>query len=220
MGIPVDITAAASQLSLRGFAVVENALPDAVLAGLDRSCNDSADAPFSPAGTGRGTSHQPNASVRGDVIRWLDDARQTDHAYLDFMEHLRVALNEQLFLGLLDYQGHYAMYAPGTHYEKHLDSLVGQKNRLLSTVVYLNAEWRLAEGGELLLYRQDIAEAVARISPQYGSMVLFLSEEFPHEVLSATRPRHSVAGWFSGRPRASNERNEVVVGRHPCELLT
>jgi SM-20-related protein len=206
VGIQVDIAAAASQLRVRGFAVVQNALPDAVLAGLDRSCNDSLEAPFAPAGTGRGTSHQPNASVRGDVIRWLDDARETDHAYLGFMEQLRVGLNEHLFLGLLDYQGHYAMYAPGTHYEKHLDSLAGQKNRLLSTVVYLNTEWRLAEGGELLLYRQDIGEAVARIPPQYGSMVLFLSEEFPHEVLSATRPRHSVAGWFSGRPRAASDR--------------
>jgi SM-20-related protein len=207
VGIHVDIATAASQLRLRGFAVIENALPDAVLAGLDRSCNDSTEAPFTPAGTGRGTSHHPNASVRGDVIRWLDDAQETDHAYLGFMEHLRVSLNEQLFLGLLDYQAHYAMYAPGAHYERHLDSLAGQKNRLLSTVVYLSTEWRLAQGGELLLYRQDVAEAVARISPQYGSMVLFLSEEFPHEVLSATRPRHSVAGWFSGRPRASSDRS-------------
>jgi hypothetical protein len=30
-------------------------------------------------------------------------------------------------------------------------------------------------------------------------MVMFLSAEFPHEVLAASRPRHSIAGWFSGR---------------------
>jgi len=205
VGIPVDLATAASQLRLHGFAVVENALPNSVLDGLDRGCIDSAEAPFTPAGTGRGTSHQPNASARGDLIRWLDDARETDHAYLDFMEHLRAALNERLYLGLLDYESHYAMYAPGTRYEKHLDSLAGQKNRLLSTVVYLNTDWRLADGGELLLYRQDAPEAIARILPKCGSMVLFLSEEFPHEVLSATKPRHSVAGWFSGRPRTASD---------------
>ena len=64
------------------------------------------------------------------------------------MEELRVSLNEKLYLGLFDYECHYAIYGAGAHYEKHLDALAGQKNRLLSTVVYLNSQWAAADGGE------------------------------------------------------------------------
>ncbi|WP_335340025.1 2OG-Fe(II) oxygenase [Sedimenticola selenatireducens] len=31
---------------------------------------------------------------------------------------------------------------------------------------------------------------------QAGELAVFLSEEFPHEVLAADRDRYSVAGWF------------------------
>ena len=79
------------------------------------------------------------------------------------------------------------------------DALNGPKNRLLSTVVYLNDEWTAADGGELLLYRAGNQGAIARILPKPGLMALFLSDEFPHEVLSTKKPRHSIAGWFRGR---------------------
>jgi len=197
----MDLDVVAAQLRTHGFATVERALPLALLAGLDGACHDSVEFPFVPSGTGRVGARQPDASIRGDVILWLDGAKEFDRAYLDVMEALRLSLNEKLYLGLADYQGHYAIYESGTHYDKHLDSLAGKRNRLLSTVVYLNDGWALADGGELLLYRADAPEVIARILPQPGLLVLFLSEEFPHEVLSATRARHSIAGWFSGRPR-------------------
>ena len=34
------------------------------------------------------------------------------------------------------------------------------------------------------------------MTPSFGSVAIFLSEEFPHEVLPATRDRYSIAGWF------------------------
>ncbi len=204
MGMGMDIDAITSQLRSRGFVAVEDALPADLLARLDDGCNDSVDFPFVLAGTGRGLVREPNASVRGDVISWLDDAQEADHAYLKLMDGLRVSLNKQLYLGLFDYEAHYAIYEAGTHYDKHLDSLAGQKNRLLSTVVYLNSGWGLADGGELLLYRASDPSVIARILPQPGLMILFLSEEFPHEVLAATRARHSIAGWFSGRPQSQS----------------
>ncbi|HEX7498791.1 MAG TPA: 2OG-Fe(II) oxygenase [Polyangia bacterium] len=63
----------------------------------------------------------------------------------------------------------------------------------------LNDEWAMPDGGELLLYRADEQSPVTRILPKPGLMVLFLSEEFPHEVLAPSKPRHSIAGWFRGR---------------------
>jgi SM-20-related protein len=199
---PVDVIDAdviAGALTTHGFVALENSLPAALVARLDEGCHDSAAFPFALSGMGRGGGHTNDAVVRGDLVSWLDDANEADHAYLMLMEGLRSDLNERLYLGLLDYDCHYAIYGAGAHYEKHLDALAGHKNRLLSTVVYLNSEWATADGGELVLYRGGAPAAIARILPQPGLMVLFLSEEFPHEVLAASRSRHSIAGWFSGR---------------------
>jgi SM-20-related protein len=193
----MDVDAIAGELRSGGFAAVENALSPAVRARLDEGCRESA--AFVPAGVGRGGQRTHDAGIRGDVIRWLDDSKAADHSFLTAMEELRIGLNQQLFLGLLHYEGHYAIYGVGAHYDKHLDTLSGQKNRLLSTVVYLNDEWAPADGGELLLYRTGNPSPIATILPKPGLMVLFLSEEFPHEVLAANKPRHSIAGWFRGR---------------------
>jgi SM-20-related protein len=35
-----------------------------------------------------------------------------------------------------------------------------------------------------------------KVLPSFGTIVVFLSEEFPHEVLPAKRDRYSIAGWF------------------------
>ncbi|WP_338057695.1 2OG-Fe(II) oxygenase [Shewanella japonica] len=37
---------------------------------------------------------------------------------------------------------------------------------------------------------------VAAVTPSLGTIVVFLSEEFPHEVLPAKLDRYSIAGWF------------------------
>jgi SM-20-related protein len=193
----MDVAAIAAELRADGFATVENALSPDVRAALDDACREGAS--FAPASVGRGSQRTHHTSIRGDVIRWLDDTRPADRSFLAMMEELRLGLNQQLFLGLLHFEGHYAVYEVGAHYDRHQDTLSGPKNRVLSTVVYLNDEWVPADGGELLLYRPGAPSPIATILPTSGLMVLFLSEDFPHEVLPATKPRHSIAGWFRGR---------------------
>jgi SM-20-related protein len=204
----MDVDAIAGELRSGGFATVEDSLSPAVRARLDDGLRESAT--FAPAGVGRGEQRMQDAGIRGDVIRWLDDGKAADRSFLTMMEELRIGLNQQLFLGLLHYECHYAIYGIGARYDRHLDTLSGQKNRLLSTVVYLNDEWAPADGGELLLYRADNPSAIARILPKPGLMVLFLSEEFPHEVLAAKKPRHSIAGWFRGRQHHPYTRAEAT----------
>lgn len=199
----MDIDSIAGQLTSCGFVVVDNALPAVLLASLEDGCHDSAALPFSPARIGRGSTRKHDGLIRGDVIRWLDDGQAADHLYLTLMEGLRVSLNERLCLGLFSYEGHYAIYETGSRYDRHLDAHAGRTNRLLSTVVYLDREWALADGGELVLHGPGEEPAIARILPQPGLMVIFLSEEFPHEVLEASKPRHSIAGWFSGRSQST-----------------
>jgi len=196
----MDADEIADQITSAGFATIEDALPPGLLARLDGGCSDSAAEHFLPGGVGRGAQHTHDAGVRGDVISWLDDSKEADHSYLTLMEGLRVDLNQRLYLGLFDYDCHYAIYGAGTRYHRHLDSLRGQRNRLLSTVTYLNDQWADADGGELILYHSTDQNPTARILPRPGRMVLFLSEDFPHEVLASRKPRHSVAGWFTGHP--------------------
>ncbi len=191
----MNIPEIAEQLAHRGYIVLEKPLDDTLLNQLLARCKDNGQSRFQAAHIGRGADKKQIASIRGDVISWLTDTHGTDAAYLALMEKLRLGLNEKLFLGLFDCEFHYAIYRKGTGYAKHSDVLSGKKNRVLSTVLYLNEDWQTGDGGELVLY--DPAGAVlSTVSPRFGTMVIFLSESFPHEVLVSQRIRRSIAGWF------------------------
>jgi len=163
----MDVDAIARELRSSGFVAVENSLSPELRARLSDACRESAADSFLPAAVGRGKPRTHDAGVRGDVIKWLDDAEVPDRSFLAVMEELRVGLNERLYLGLLDYECHYAIFGAGAHYDKHRDSLSGQKNRLLSTVVYLNDEWAPSDGGELVrkLYGALILNELGYIVP-------------------------------------------------------
>lgn len=185
------------ELAERGIAVVDDALPAALLQLLQRAAPlQLAQAPA--AGIGRGDTHVIDTSVRRDRICWLDQNDAASAGFLDAMEQLRQQLNQQYFLGLFRYEAHYAAYAPGAFYQRHRDAFRGQRNRVLSSVFYLNDNWQPDDGGELVIYADDETTVVERVSPQANRLVLFLSEEFPHEVLPAVRERFSIAGWFRG----------------------
>lgn len=152
-----------------------------------------------PAATGRGEARRLNSSVRSDLICWLQDEDPVDAIWLDFAEQIRRGLNERLFLGLDFYEAHYAHYAPGAAYARHRDAFVGQRNRIVSTVLYLNRDWQEADGGQLLVYDEAAATVLERVQPRGGTLMVFLSERLPHEVLPARRSRYSIAGWFRQR---------------------
>ena len=82
-----------------------------------------------------------------------------------------------------------------TFYEKHLDSFRGSKNRVVTTVYYLNDDWNEKNGGELVIYDED-NNYLKTVTPQINTLVVFLSDKFPHEVLAANKKRFSIAGWF------------------------
>ena len=113
------------------------------------------------------------------------------------MDGLRQALNRGLYLGLEDFECHFALYPPGAFYQKHLDRFRDDDRRTVSAVLYLNDDWQPQDGGELRLYLPDGAER--EVPPLGGSLVLFLSSDFPHEVLPANRERLSLTGWFRRR---------------------
>ncbi|EOX4903796.1 2OG-Fe(II) oxygenase [Vibrio alginolyticus] len=135
-------------------------------------------------------------SIRSDKIQWLSP--NMGHAvtsYLDKTEEIRQEVNRHLFLGLFEYEAHFAKYEEGDFYQKHLDCFKGNENRRLTTVFYMNESWTEKDAGELVVY--DLNDnKIATIPPQSGRLLLFLSEQFPHEVLPTNAERFSIAGWF------------------------
>ena len=195
----MNIETIAGQLAQVGYIVLDQPLLRSQSAQLHSRCQDDERQRFQPARIGRGAERQQLDAVRGDVICWLDDGDGIDHAYLVWMERLRSGLNEALYLGLFDYECHYAIYCAGASYARHSDVLNGHRNRVLSTVFYLNEDWQLGDGGELVLFAPEGDAIIDTVNPTFGKMIIFLSESVPHAVLTACKQRRSIAGWFRVR---------------------
>ena len=160
------------------------------------------------ARVGRNVGVQANAQLRGDDTRWLAQAPvdASERDAVASVTGLQTYLNEALFLGAHKVELHFARYAPGAFYRTHRDRFRDDDARLVSLVFYLNDHWPDDAGGELVLYADDDSgTVVARVQPRAGTMVCFLSDRFPHEVLPATRERVSLTGWL--------RRSEVAVHR-------
>ena len=157
------------------------------------------------AGVGRGGERRVLDAVRGDWIRWLDGSSPEQERFLQRMETIRLDVNRGLQLGVFEVEAHFALYPPGSGYERHLDAFQGDNPRRLSAVLYLNRDWVATDGGELVLFDAEGRE-IRRILPEGGTLVLFLSQQVPHAVLPATRWRASIAAWFRVRGRDSAAR--------------
>ncbi len=187
------------QLATEGHARADDILPLPLIARLRDELIALAEAgELGTAGIGRETTYRQDGEIRRAAIRWLDGGTEAERALLGFAETLRQAINARLFLGLFDFECNYIAYPVGGFYGRHLDRLKGTRNRVVSFVAYLDPDWTEADGGQLRLWRHpdDDGPAAETILPKAGRMVLMLSEEIPHEVLPAHRPRHAIAGWW------------------------
>jgi len=184
-------------LQTKGWSVQDNFFSTDFTQALMDEVENIQNAYMLQAGVGRKQDHQVALDARRDYIQWIDPDKPIKRDFLKMMETLRIALNRRLFLGLFDYEAHFARYEKGAFYEKHIDAFKGESNRILSTVLYLNEGWQDGDGGELVIYDEHNPEIeVGRYPPIKGRLAIFLSECFYHEVLVAKRTRHSVAGWF------------------------
>ncbi|MEQ4620648.1 2OG-Fe(II) oxygenase [Providencia vermicola] len=145
---------------------------------------------------GNGESLQDNKTIRGDQTIWLESEMGAPIAeYMAKMDVIRQALNQQCYMGLRDFETHFCRYSNGAFYKKHVDNFQGQGRRKVTTVLYMNEAWQRGDGGELVVYdHQD--NKLFQLDPLAGRMIVFMSEEFPHEVLPTQQKRESIAGWF------------------------
>jgi SM-20-related protein len=155
---------------------------------------------FRRAGVGRGKDLVIREDVRTDHVMWLRDEGITacQQSYLDRLEELRVALNRGLYLGLMDFEGHFAVYPEGGFYKPHLDRHRGTAERIVTVILYLNPGWEPGDGGELRIWTKpgDREGEFELVEPRLGTLVCFLAGDHWHEVLPARKTRASITGWF------------------------
>ncbi len=193
------------EIDQHGYVVIDNFLQDSTIQALNVQAKAlQQTGSMRPAGVGKAAPNQIIGKVRGDSIYWLDASGQSaeQEMYLSRMLELQASLNRHFFLGLLEFETHFAIYPPGGVYHKHLDQFKGQQERQVSAILYLNRDWQAEDGGELRLYLGGTADQTFMdIAPIGGRMILFLSGKFFHEVLPARRERISLTGWFRTRAK-------------------
>ena len=160
---------------------------------------------FRVAGTGRGDGFRFASEVRQDRVSWLDPLQLSgaQRAYMNLLEELRSAINRTLFLGLFELEAHLAVYPPGAYYRRHLDQFRGVEQRVVTTILYLNPDWRVGDGGQLRFYTDSSDDKVyTDVLPLGGRLMTFLSAGYFHEVMPARCNRLSITGWFKRRDGA------------------
>ncbi len=189
-----------------------NTLIDSFIANKVGIANDFLDAPLAghlknnlinlykdklllAAGTGNKNTVVHNKLVRSDVIYWLDRQHNDQHenAFFELMDSFVAHLNLTCYTGITGYEFHYTLYEEGSFYQKHIDQFQQNGSRAYSMVMYLNADWKLADGGELCIYHEDRRQNIA---PENGKSVFFKSTDLLHEVLLTHVPRMSITGWL------------------------
>jgi len=189
-----------NDIEQQGWSVQENYFPTALVKQLNEILGTlQQQGDLKQAGIGREKKYHIEESIRSDKISWFDhhqlNAAQQD--YLQLTQQLQDAFNQKFFLGLFELEIHFALYAKGAFYKRHLDQHKNQDSRVLTLITYLNEDWHEDEGGALQLYLNN-GETVS-VLPKAGTLVCFMSAEFEHEVLPAKRERASLTGWFRKR---------------------
>ena len=191
-----DYSLICDALSKQGYIVLTDFIDADLTQQLYKHVTALPETVFNTAKVGRQQSVQQLETVRNDRTVWLSETHPIEQTYLDALDALKMQLNRHLFLGLHDFEAHFAHYPPGHFYRPHVDAFRGQSNRVVSSVFYLNPDWSEQDEGQLVLYDITSDKPLQIVQPRFGNTVLFLSEQFPHEVLPAKRDRYSIAGWF------------------------
>lgn len=188
------------ELADQGWGIADGLLPPHLSQQLLHEARERWQAQlFKSANIGRSQKKHVNTDIRGDKICWIHDTDTypASLAFLAWAQEIQHELNQAFFLGLRRFECHFARYASGAGYAKHLDQHQNTQFRKISMVLYLNPQWQAGQGGELDIYSLDSpAQAIQRVAPEMGRLVLFRSDTVPHAVLPCLTERWSVTGWF------------------------
>ena len=198
------INLAVQKLQDQGYAFIPDFLSPELTSSLrDEAARLHEQGHLKPAGIGRGGANHLPQNERRDSTLWWEEQDKTSARSEVYQKWsaLREACNRALYLGLWDFEAHWAVYPPGGFYKRHLDRFRDDDARTLSAVLYLNPpDWRPEDGGELRIWAGLDPEAkILQFLPSGGALALFLSDRIPHEVCVTHRTRYSIAAWFRRR---------------------
>ncbi len=191
-------------LNLTGWAASPHFLAPGEAAALSRESRAAWDeGAFRRARIGRGDGLVLREDIRRDHVMWLRPGETTlaQTRYLDSLEALRLAINARFFLGLFDFEGHFAVYPEGAFYKPHLDRHQNTSDRVVTAILYLNENWEPGDGGELKIWTNpgEKCGPFVIVEPRLGTLVTFFAGDHWHEVLPANKTRMSITGWFRVR---------------------
>lgn len=185
-----------TDLTEKNWAVAEFLFDTGTLEQLQKRLVEKMDeGELRKAGIGNQTQHALNEAIRSDQIGWLenDSTDPAERRFLDTIETLSAYLNRTCYAGIRTHEFHYACFAAGAFYKRHVDRFRNDNARKFSMVTYLNPVWHESDGGHLVLYTENGA---VRIRPNFGKTVIFKSDVLEHEVLPAKQNRLSITGWL------------------------
>jgi SM-20-related protein len=183
------------------YAVVDDFVDESFRQALLREQTDLLNkGQFKKAAVGKGDQKQVRAEIRSDEVLWMDPSALSplQAIFWEKIAELQQVLNRRCFLGLKSFEGHFARYPIGSFYKRHLDQFHAVPHRIVTVILYLNESWTEADGGQLRMYfpQEDGSESIEDVLPLGGRLVVFLSEEIPHEVLPTLKERISITGWL------------------------
>ncbi len=147
---------------------------------------------FIAAGIAQST---PAPSIRSDFTCWIEESNTSvaEQKLLQEITRITEQLKFYFRIGLTHFEAHYALFPKGHFYQKHTDQKNENNHRFFSFVIYLNDNWKPADGGRLLIYDQD--KMIFSMAPELGKMILFRSD-IVHEVETSLTDRLSITGWI------------------------
>ncbi len=185
----------------KGYAVVDDLLSEDQLDNIVNRFEElQQEDEFSKAGIGKQIHYTIDKTVRGDFIRWIDPKDENAPVFklYEYINELIIHLNRTCYLGIKDYETHYAFYPEGRGYKMHRDRFKNNPHRIVSFVFYLNKNWQQGDGGELVLFDEEKNE-IENIAPKANRLAVFLSETL-HEVKNCNNERRSITGWLLDVP--------------------
>jgi SM-20-related protein len=214
------------ELGSKGFVIIEDFLPVSFQESLRQDVQNLRDQDkFKVAKIGQDSTNTLNTNIRVAETCFLgrnklDDVPDSSRSNLyDVLDQIRKDLPQPLDVNISEFL--YAYYPSGGFYRRHRDAIAGSASMLrnYSLLMYLNQDWSDEDGGKLRMHfdsggdelppgeRPDFLD----VAPKGGTLVLFHSDQVPHEVLDTESERVAIVGWYN-RPVTASDISELSGG--------
>jgi SM-20-related protein len=214
------------ELTSKGYVIIDKFLPNDLQKSLRKDVQDLRDTSnFNIAKIGQDSTNALNIDIRVAETCFIgsnklfDNPNEARSSLYQILDYIRQDLPGPLDTNLSEFL--YAYYPTGGFYRRHRDAISGSASTLrqYSLLLYLNKGWTETDGGRLRLHMDSGGDSLPEseepnfqdVDPNGGTLVLFESDKFPHEVLDTKAERVAVVGWYN-RPVTADDIAELSGG--------